>query len=634
MKSLKEKVLCLFLSASLIISITAAIFFAPVFASQTKLYVDPPSIIDQGLTPPQTFWIDVKIFNVTDLYGYDFQLFYDTTILDGINLTIPPEHFLEPINPSKLFIAKQVIEDDYNSTHGRVWVAMTLISPEPPNNGNGILATITFRVTGIGSCALDLYDTKLSDPDGDKINHSAEDGYFNNISPSRLYVSPTTIINPDLIECTNFTIDINVRNVVNLYSWELKLYYNNEILNATSVIEGPFLNSSGPTSFQIKEFNDNFNATHGLVWVACALLAPHPVSGNGTLATVRFHVEALGESVLGLSDTILSDPWGMSIPHEVIDGYFNNVLIAHLYVNPPSIIDPTLLPPANFTIDIMIANVTNLCAYEFELNYDTAILNCFGVIIFPFPNQTHYVTDLRVNDSAGYVWVNVTYCPPTEPLTTTNPVALARIFLQVTGLGTSVLDLNSTRLRDCLGQEIPHVVSDGYVCIIKRDVAVLNVVTSTNATYTGRSVEINVTVGNEGDIAETFNVSAYYDDSLIGTLPVTDLAPGVNTTLMFIWDTSSAEPCCNYTIKAEASVVPYEVEMGDNVYIDGRVKIKMLGDANGDGSVDIFDLVLTGNTFGCHVGDPCWDERVDFNRDGIVDVFDLVIVAINFGKMC
>lgn len=59
----------------------------------------------------------------------------------------------------------------------------------------------------------------------------------------------------------------------------------------------------------------------------------------------------------------------------------------------------------------------------------------------------------------------------------------------------------------------------------------------------------------------------------------------------------------------------------------------MLGDANGDGSVDIFDLVLTGNAFGCHLGGTCWDERVDFNRDGIVDVFDLVIVAVNFGKM-
>jgi hypothetical protein len=618
---------------SLIISI-AAVFTVPVFASQTKIYVDPPSIINPGLTPPQTFSITVKIFNVTNLYGYDFQLFYDTTILNGTTLTIPSNHFLKPVDPSKLFIVKQVIEDDYNSTHGRVWVAMTLINPEPSKTGSGILVTVTFKVTGIGSCALDLYNTKLSDPDAKKIDHTAEDGYFNNISPSTLYVSPATIINPDLVECTNFTIDINVRNVVNLYSWEFKLYYSNEILNATSAIEGPFLKSSGSTSFQIKEFNDNFNATHGLVWIACALLAPPPVSGNGTLATISFHVEALGESALDLSDTMLSDPWEVPIPHEVIDGYFNNILLAHLYVDPPSIIDPTLLPPANFTIDIMIANVTNLCAYEFKLNYNTAILNCFGLIIFPFPNQTHYTTDLRVDDSAGYVWVKVAYYPPTEPLTTTSPVALAKIFFQVTGLGASVLDLNSTKLNDCLGQEITHKVSDGYICIVKCDVAVLDVVVSTNAAYVGWGVKINVTVGNEGDIAETFNVSAYYDDFLIGTLTVTDLASGMNTTLTFIWDTKGVAPCHNYTIKAEASVVPYEMDLADNIYIDGKVKIKMLGDANGDGAVDIYDLVIAANSFGRRSGDPGWDERADFNRDGLIDVFDLVIAAVNFGKTC
>ena len=633
MKDRKENVLCLFLSVSLIVSMVA-VFTVPVLASQTKIYVDPPSIIDQTLTSPQTFSISVKIFNVTNLYGYDFQLFYDTTILDGLSVTLPPDHFLKPINPSKLFIVKQVIEDNYNSTHGRVWVAMTLISPEPSKTGSGILANITFEVTGIGSCALNLYNTKLSDPDAQAITHTAEDGYFNNISPSTLYVSPATIINPDLVECTSFNVDINVSNVINLYSWEFKLYYSNEILNATSAIEGPFLSSSGSTSFQIKEFSDNFNSTHGLVWIACALLAQPPVSGNGTLATISFHVEALGESALDLSDTMQSDPWEVPIPHEAIDGYFNNILLAHLYVNPSSIIDPTLLPPANFTIDIMIANVTNLCAYEFELNYDTTILNCFGLIIFPFPKQTHYTTDLRVNDSAGYVWAKVTYYPPTEPLTTISPVALAKIFFQVTSIGASVLDLNSTKLNDCLGQEITHKVSDGYISIIRCDVAVLNVVASTNATYVGWSVKINVTVANEGDIAETFNVSAYYDDFLIETLTVTDLASGMNTTLTFVWDTQDAAPCHNYTIKAEASAVLYEMDLADNIYIDGKVKIKMLGDTNGDGIVDIYDLVTTANSFGFHSGDPGWDERADFNRDGIIDVFDLVIAAINFGKTC
>ena len=56
------------------------------------------------------------------------------------------------------------------------------------------------------------------------------------------------------------------------------------------------------------------------------------------------------------------------------------------------------------------------------------------------------------------------------------------------------------------------------------------------------------------------------------------------------------------------------------------------GDANGDGIVDLLDLVLLGVAYESYRGDPLWDSRVDFNRDLLVDVLDMVVIGANYGK--
>jgi len=634
MRKRREKVQCEFLVILLLFGL-ATVFVVPGFASsETRLYVDPSSVIDQALTPPKTFTVNVTLANVTNLFGFEYKLFWDPTL---INLTSYTTYIPSGWEPPNGFSVK----DDL-SVPGRHWYSYTCLTG-PSFTGDLTLTTYNFTVLSTGSCALDIQEDKLVDDASTLIPHTTNDGYFNNIPPAKLYVDRPSIVNPDLVPCKNFTVHINVSNAINLYSWEFKLFYSNDVLNATAVAEGSFLSASGPTNFVIIEFNDLFNATHGLVWVNCTFLAPPPVSGNGTLATISFHVEALGESVLDLADTALNDPWNVPIPHSALDGYFNNVLKAHLYVDPPSIIDPTLLPPSHFNVTIKVANITDLYDYQFKLGYDTAVLNCLGAIIIPFENETNFITQVQVDDEAGFVWVNVTYYSPAEPLTTTDPVTLAMVFFQVAAMGNTVLDLYDTRLSDLFDGDIPHDVSDGFVSIVERDVAVIAVALSSNMTYAGGIVYINVTVANEGDMVESFNVSTYYDGTLIETLPVIGLAPNTNKTLTSTWNTTGTTPCHNYTIKAEASVVPYETDTADNVYIDGKVKIKMLGDINGDGIIDIVDVVIVSLAFGSATEDDPetpwnetinWNPEADLNGDDIVDIVDLVIIGINFGKTC
>ena len=54
-------------------------------------------------------------------------------------------------------------------------------------------------------------------------------------------------------------------------------------------------------------------------------------------------------------------------------------------------------------------------------------------------------------------------------------------------------------------------------------------------------------------------------------------------------------------------------------------------DVNGDGEVDIFDLVIVGRHFG---ESPPEDSRADVNDDGIVNIFDMVLVELHFIEKC
>ncbi len=170
---------------SLLRTVLAAIFLfsiiiAHVNAQETVVYVDPPLY-----TAPEvgaTFSMNISIANVTNLYAYHVILWYNTTLLDAVDITLPPNHFLTPSESTNLFDMSE-IEDDYNTTHGVLGVLATLTGDENSKNGSGTLATITFNSSNPdGPSPLKLYypgfqyPVKLSDPDSNPIPCTAVDG--------------------------------------------------------------------------------------------------------------------------------------------------------------------------------------------------------------------------------------------------------------------------------------------------------------------------------------------------------------------------------------------------------------------------------------------------------------------------
>lgn len=68
--------------------------------------------------------------------------------------------------------------------------------------------------------------------------------------------------------------------------------------------------------------------------------------------------------------------------------------------------------------------------------------------------------------------------------------------------------------------------------------------------------------------------------------------------------------------------------------IDGYFRNRLFGDANGDKTVDIFDIgTISAHWFpGPPVGPLGYDREADINLDGAVDIFDIGITSANWGR--
>jgi len=113
-----------------------------------------------------------------------------------------------------------------------------------------------------------------------------------------------------------------------------------------------------------------------------------------------------------------------------------------------------------------------------------------------------------------------------------------------------------------------------HFLIVHRDIAVLEVETSPMVVYEGETVNIDVTVKNEGCEIESFDLGAFYNNTnLIGARYVANLEIGADAEARFVWNTSRAIEGF-YQISAHAEPVPDEIDISDNIYVDGVVHVK------------------------------------------------------------
>jgi len=148
----KKAVSRIMLAALLTSMLTFAFNIQSVKANPIMVSVDyhgSPNIIDPRLTPGTQFTIGITLDYVYRLWGFQFTMNFNASVLHGISTELGP--FLKSTNAPEIIW----ISLGFNNTKGALEYSGATIRPGLPfkyyPSGGGVLATVTFEVVGIGS---------------------------------------------------------------------------------------------------------------------------------------------------------------------------------------------------------------------------------------------------------------------------------------------------------------------------------------------------------------------------------------------------------------------------------------------------------------------------------------------------
>jgi outer membrane protein assembly factor BamB len=150
---------------------------------------------------------------------------------------------------------------------------------------------------------------------------------FSNTATDAPIILGTTKICVDPTIKTNhvgyiFSVDINVTEVTNMWTWNFTLYYSRALLyckyaqnfSASSWVS---CTAIGPTIEQ------SYNTSHGRVRAYMSATSGSVFNGSMIIATIYFNVTAVtGTCALDIRDSMIKDKSGSSITHDEYDGTF------------------------------------------------------------------------------------------------------------------------------------------------------------------------------------------------------------------------------------------------------------------------------------------------------------------------
>ena len=139
----------------------------------------------------ETFTVNITVVNVQNLYGLEIDLEWNASILKLTNLDV---RLGEPDGVLYGEIFSPYGDNCSICYENKCIITGTSESPAPSFNGSGTIARLTFNVTNVGSCELNLKSelaSNLMTPTGvAPIPHTTINGFF---GPIEIKVSPKTV---------------------------------------------------------------------------------------------------------------------------------------------------------------------------------------------------------------------------------------------------------------------------------------------------------------------------------------------------------------------------------------------------------------------------------------------------------
>jgi hypothetical protein len=186
----------------LLLAISSRLSIPPLSAQPATATVSvvPSSVV---ASVGQNFSVDITAANVSNLYGWEFWLSWNSSLLNVSSVIEGP--FLKAGGGSNTFFYYTL-----NSTGGSLVADCTMLGQVSGVSGSGTLSTITFKVENAGECPLDLYNATLVDPSNIDIPSTVSGGYGyfsgpHDIAVASVDVSPITVY-PGTIVNINVTV--------------------------------------------------------------------------------------------------------------------------------------------------------------------------------------------------------------------------------------------------------------------------------------------------------------------------------------------------------------------------------------------------------------------------------------------
>ena len=231
-------------------------------------------------------------------------------------------------------------------------------------------------------------------------------GYFKSVGDPPLLAQanmPIICVDPQEIlgePGVDFSINIKIINVTRLYSWEVILSWDKDVLEVTNVVEGPFLSQGGQysTYFVKKIYNDK-----GFVRIDCTIMggdATTNADGSGTLATITFSVKTPGTTPIHFNQTLLLTYYLNVIEHTTIDGFFyTNYPVAKFTYHPTN---PSPGKSITFNASLSSDYVTGIIAeYIWDFGDENVTSTSNPIIKHTYDSAGEYNVTLTVFNGLG-----------------------------------------------------------------------------------------------------------------------------------------------------------------------------------------------------------------------------------------
>ena len=246
----------------------------------------------------KTFKAEVQIVNVLNLFGYEYWLEFDPTL---IKLS---EYEIEHIHEEDLITLEEV-----NNSVGLYKQAVTAKAPSETYNGSAPVTILWFHTikdpcypynyTGV----LKLKNTKMSDPHENPIVHGLRDGYFRiqSAKPKMSIQHEGETDTMGWIVNETFTLEVVITNILKMRGFFMRLGWcesletDHQNVNVTTFLPPPY-------QLQTTEVN----ATVLTVYVETFVEKP-AINGTGTILRVTFKVR---------------NPWGHVPPYRIVEGRY------------------------------------------------------------------------------------------------------------------------------------------------------------------------------------------------------------------------------------------------------------------------------------------------------------------------